>query len=194
MTDPRWLVVIDPQRIFADPASPWCAAAFGSIVAPVHALAARFPDRTVVTRWLPGENRAGSWRAYFDTWRFADRANDDPYFDLVPEMSDLATRPTVDVSTFGKFGPELVSVTGEHPHLVLTGVATDCCVVSTALAAADAGATVTVVSDACAGSSPENHAAAVQVMGLYAPQITVVSSRDLLDGDEIALPHGARAN
>ena len=45
---------------------------------------------------------------------------------------------------------------------------------STALPAADAGATVRVVADACAGSTPENHARALEAMALYGPQITIV--------------------
>lgn len=176
-----WLVVIDPQRIFADPASEWCAPRFSETVEPIHRLAAAFgAERTLVTRWLPGDNRAGSWAAYFAKWSFADRPNSDPYFDLVESARDLSARPSVDVSTFGKWGYSLEAITGATPHLVLTGVATDCCVISTALAAADAGATVTVISDACAGSSDENHAAALQIMGLYAPQIEVVSSEEFL--------------
>lgn len=175
-----WLLVIDHQRIFADPASEWCAPRFGQTAPVVARLASHFGDRVLLTRWLPGTNREGSWAAYFEKWRFADRSDDDELFQLVPTATDLTDRPTVDVSTFGKWGPELAAVTGENAHLVLAGVATDCCVISTALAAADAGCTVTVVSDACAGSSEENHAAALQVMGLYAPQITVVSSDELL--------------
>lgn len=180
MTFPEqaWLVVIDPQRIFADPASEWCAPGFAEIVQPIHALAEAAGDRVLVTRWIPGTDRAGSWRAYFDKWSFADRPDDDPYFDLVDAVRGLTRRPTIDVSTFGKW-PALGGVTGAAPHLVLTGVATDCCVISTALAAADAGATITVVSDACAGSSDENQAAALQIMALYAPQIEVVTSADL---------------
>ena len=45
---------------------------------------------------------------------------------------------------------------------------------TTVLPAADAGATVRVLADACAGSTPENHAHALAVMSLYAPQVTVV--------------------
>lgn len=174
-----WLVVVDPQRIFADPASEWRAPRFDEIVDPVRRLAAAAGGRTLVTRWLPGTNRQGSWAAYFRTWPFADRPDTDVYFDLVDTAAGLSQRPTVDVGTFGKWAG-LEPVTGPMPHLVLTGVATDCCVISTALAAADAGATVTVVRDACAGSSDENQAAALQVMGLYAPQITVVTSQQLL--------------
>ena len=64
--------------------------------------------------------------------------------------------------------------------LVLAGVATDCCVISTALAAADAGAWVEVASDACAGSTPGHHQAAMTVMGLYAPQIRLRSVDEIL--------------
>ena len=41
---------------------------------------------------------------------------------------------------------------GNLDAIVLAGVTTDCCVLSTALAAADAGVHVTVAADACAGS------------------------------------------
>ncbi len=176
----RWLVVIDPQRIFADPASPWCAPGFGDIVAPIGRLVAGFADRVLVTRWLPGGEHPGSWRDYFSRWTFADRPAEDPCFELVEAARDWSARPTIDVSTFGKWGPPLAAVTGPHPHLVLAGVATDCCVVSTALAAADAGAWVEVAADACAGSEADNHAAALRVMGLYSPQIEVRSSAEIL--------------
>lgn len=172
MSEP-WLVVIDPQRVFAGVDSPWASPMFDGIVAPVRELASR--HRTIVTRWVPGPaaERSGSWRAYFETWPFADRPAEDPLFDLVPEAAALGADAIVDATTFGKW-PALEAVTGPAPDLVLTGVATDCCVISTALAAADAGATVRVVADACAGSTPENHAKALDVMALYAPQITIV--------------------
>jgi len=178
MNDSRpWLVVIDPQRIFASPDSEWGSPMFGDIVAPVRALAERHADRTVVTRWVPSSTRQGSWAAYMQAWPFADRPADDPLFDVVSELADLGEH-TVSAPTFGKW-EVLRDFTGPTPHLVLTGVATDCCVISTALAAADAGATVTVVSDACAGSTPENHRKALDVMALYPPQITVVTAAEV---------------
>ena len=130
MPDDRqpWFVVVDPQRIFADPTSDWAAPRFGEIVEPVRALASAHAGRTLVTRWLPGADRAGSWRAYFDRWQFADRPDEDPLLDLVPQAEGLTERPTIDVSTFGKWSPALQSVVGHHAHLVLAGVATDCCV------------------------------------------------------------------
>lgn len=168
-----WLVVIDPQAIFASPDSAWGSPFFGDAMPKVRELAESFGDRVLVTRWMPTADRATSWGAYFAAWPFADRPPTDPLFDLVPEAVDLSPHPTLDLPTFGKWGPQIEAVVGRGAHVVLVGVSTDCCVISTALAAADAGAHVTVAADACAGSTAENHAAAMQVMGLYPPQITI---------------------
>ena len=174
-----WLVVIDPQQIFASPDSQWGSPMFPGIVEPVRRLASAAGRRTVITRWVPAPDPRGSWRAYLDAWPFAAVAEDDPLLELVPEVEGLAS-DVVSLPTFGKWGYALQAVTGPTPHLVLAGVSTDCCVVSTALAAADAGATITVVTDACAGSTPENHRSALDVMALYPPQITLATTAEVL--------------
>lgn len=178
--DNAWLVVIDPQVIFADPTSDWASPFFVDAFANIARLAEAFGDRVIVTRWVPTADRETSWGEYFAAWPFADNPEGDHLFDLVPEAQHLATRPTVDRPTFGKWSAELTDVTGSAPHLVLTGVSTDCCVISTALAAADAGAWLTVATDGCAGSTAENHAAAVQVMSLYPPQISLKTTQEIL--------------
>ena len=174
-----WLVVIDPQPIFASPDSQWGSPMFPDIVEPVRRLASAAGERTVVTRWVPSPEPRGSWAAYIEAWPFADVPDGDPLLELVPEARDLSSH-VVSVPTFGKWGPALEAITGATPHLVLAGVSTDCCVVSTALAAADAGATITVVTDACAGSTPANHRSALDVMALYPPQITLATTAEVL--------------
>jgi len=173
-----WLVVIDPQRIFADPHSPWGSPMFPSIVQPVRRLAEDFGGRVIVTRWVAPRPAVGSWSAYLRAWPFADVPADDPLFDVVDELADLDAQ-VLSAPTFGKWGAELSAITGPAPRLVVTGVSTDCCVISTALAAADAGATLTVVTDACAGSTPENHRSALDVMALYPPQITLATRAEV---------------
>ena len=64
--------------------------------------------------------------------------------------------------------------------MVLTGVSTDCCVISTALAAADAGVHVRVVADACAGLSADDHRRALEAMALYAPLIEITTVDEVL--------------
>lgn len=78
--------------------------------------------------------------------------------------------------------PELTERLGTDGRLVLAGVSTDCCVLSTALAAADAGVEVLVVADACAGVDDDSHAKALQVMDLYRPLIRVVTVDEVLAG------------
>lgn len=168
-----WLVVVDPQAIFAAPDSAWGSPFFGDVIPRIRELADSFGDRVIVTRWMPTADRSTSWGDYFAAWPFADQPPSDPLFDVVPDAVGLSPHPTLDLPTFGKWGDEIEAIVGRGAHVVLTGVSTDCCVISTALAAADAGAHVTVVADACAGSTAENHAAAMQVMGLYPPQITI---------------------
>ena len=118
------------------------------------------------------ENPEGSWVSYYGDWPFALVPPTDPLYDLVPPFADLGV-PVVSAPTFGKWGPELAAVVGPDAPLVLTGVSTDCCVLSTALAAADAGRFVTVVADACAGLSRTDHQRALDAMALYAPLITI---------------------
>ncbi|GAA3337861.1 isochorismatase family protein [Curtobacterium pusillum] len=174
--DDAWLVVIDVQEVFTGD-SPWAAPRFDHAVAGIERLLPRFTGRTVFTRFVAPERPEGSWTQYYRDWPFALVPGADPLWDLTePFRTAAADRgdPVVTESTFGKWGTSLQAITGDHPHLVLAGVSTDCCVLSTALAAADAGATVTVVADACAGASDDDHERALAAMRLYAPLVTVV--------------------
>ena len=181
MTAP-WLVVIDPQNIFAAPDSEWGSPFFDDAMANITALAERFGENVLVTRWVPTADRSTSWGEYFAAWPFADKPASDPLYELVPAARALSPHPTLDLPTFGKWGAEIEAVVGRGGRVVLTGVSTDCCVLSTALPAADAGAQITVATDACAGSTAENHAAALHVMGLYPPQITLATTAEVLAG------------
>ncbi len=107
-------------------------------------------------------------------------------------MDELAggPGPTLDATTFSKWGPELSAKVGGGT-LVLAGVSTDCCVLSTALAAADAGTPVRVVGDACAGADDDSHAAALRILQLQSPLIEVVSLAGILA--EVAAAAAGRA-
>ena len=176
--EPPCLVVIDMQRVFGEPGSPWLAPRFAEIVDPVRRLADAFGPRVVFTRFVAPAVPRGAWRQYYEQWPFALQPPDAPLYELAEPFAAMAG-PTVDATTFGKWGPELAARAGGGP-LVLAGVSTDCCVLSTALAAADAGATVRVVADACAGVDDESHADALHIMGLYGPLVEVVTVADVL--------------
>ena len=66
-SDDGWLVVIDPQAVFADPAtSPWGSAMWAATVPRIVELAASFgPERTVVTRFVADPTLGGTWGRYY---------------------------------------------------------------------------------------------------------------------------------
>nr|WP_258366402.1 cysteine hydrolase [Curtobacterium sp. MCPF17_011] len=192
-TAAAWLVIIDMQRVFTGD-SPWAAPRFAEASAAIERLLPRFAGRTVVTRFVAPAEPTGAWVPYYRDWPFALVPDDDELYALTEPFAALAATgtpggvttssvPVVTEPTFGKWGTSLQAVTDtdtgagpERRHLVLTGVSTDCCVLSTALAAADAGVRVTVVADACAGASDVDHARALDAMRLYAPLVTVVDT------------------
>ena len=174
------LAVIDMQRVFGEPDSPWLAPRFAEIVEPVRRLAEALAPRVVFTRFVAPAAPHGAWQRYYDMWPFALQPPDAPIYELASPFAAMAG-PTLDATTFGKWGPDLAARTGGGP-LVLAGVSTDCCVLSTALAAADAGTAVRVVADACAGIDDRSHAAALHVMSLYGPLVEVVTVADVLGG------------
>lgn len=162
------LVVVDMQNVFGDPDSPWFAPRLPEILDPIDRLVDAYAPRVVFTRFLAPAQPTGAWRAYYERWPFALQPPSWRGYQLIDRY---AGRSTLDAYTFGKWGPSLAERT--DGDLVVAGVATDCCVLSTVLAAADAGVHVRVVADACAGSDDASHEAALAVMRLLAPLVEV---------------------
>jgi nicotinamidase-related amidase len=174
-----WLAVIDMQRVFGAPDSAWFAPRFAEIVGPVRALVEAFRPRVTFTRFVAPQTPAGAWRRYYDLWPFALQPPGARMYELVDDFVG-ESGPTLDAVTFGKWNPQLSALVTAGGRLVLAGVSTDCCVLSTALAAADAGVEVQVVAEACAGVTDDSHAKALDILRLYAPLIEVVSLADAL--------------
>ena len=178
VTSEGWLVVVDLQHVFGDQGSPWAAPRFDEIRPRVKALVAAFGERVVWTRFVAPEEPVGAWQAYYEQFPFALQPPDAALYRLV---EDPGAHPVVDATTFGKWGPDLAAVVGTGP-LTVAGVATDCCVISTVLPAADAGVAVRVVTDACAGSGDDDHDRALRVMSLYAPLVQLTTTAEVLAG------------
>ena len=164
------LALIDLQRIFADPDSGWTTPGFDRVIEPTKALIELFAPDVVFTRFVAPEKPAGAWVPYYDAFPFALQPPDAEDYQLVDEFKGA---PTLDKTTFSAWGPELAA--RSDGRLVLGGVSTDCCVISTALAAVDAGVHVQVVEEACAASTDDNHRKAIDIMRLYAPMLEIVS-------------------
>jgi nicotinamidase-related amidase len=176
-----WLVVIDMQEIFGDPASEWFTPGYPSIEPTVARLVEGFGERVVFTRFVAPQHPSGAWIAYYEQWPFALVPETDRLYDLMPAFGGSG-HPVVSRTTFGKWDDELASLIPVDADVVLVGVSTDCCVLSTALPAADAGRHVLVVTDACAGLTELDHRRALDAMALYAPLIELTTADAVLTG------------
>lgn len=176
--DAPWLVVIDMQVIFGDKSSQWSTPDFDAITPAVQKLIAAFGERVIYTRFIAPEHPEGSWVPYYKLWPFALDAG--PLNDMAPAF-DTTGHAVVDAPTFGKWGEELEAAMKGSREMVLAGVSTDCCVISTAIPAADAGVHVRVASDACAGLSDLDHQRALDTMGLFAPLIEITTVDEVIE-------------
>lgn len=167
MTD--WLLVIDMQPGFGDPASPWAAPEFAQCQSRIAELLPRFGERVTFTRFVPPHTPAGAWVSYYRDWPFACDPDNAWLWDLVPVWRD---RPSITGHRFAKWQEVRDHVPAEAT-LVICGVATDCCVLGTAIEAADDGRFVRLVTDACTAGTDDLHRAALDVMQDRAPMITL---------------------
>jgi nicotinamidase-related amidase len=167
-----WLMIIDMQRIFAEPGSEWATPGYAAASAGIQRLLSRFESRVCFTRFLPPDSPTGVWITYYEKWPFALDPVNAPLYALTDEFVSVPAT-TVDRTTFGKWDAETDQLLGHPEEVVLAGVTTDCCVLSTALPACDAGVHVTVVADACAGVTQNDHQRALDAMALYSPMIDV---------------------
>ncbi|MDP9886068.1 nicotinamidase-related amidase [Sinomonas atrocyanea] len=170
-------MVIDMQRAFQEKTE-WHVPRFDEAAAAIAKLQETTALPPVYTRFVRDEAETGSWSAYYQRWNEMRLAPGAEEWDLAVPLPEGAT--VIDAPTFSKWGPELAAIIPEGERMVLTGVATDCCVLSTALAAVDAGRHVTVVSDACAGATDEAHEQALALMQMLSPMCETTTLADLL--------------
>ena len=175
----RWLMIIDMQRIFGEPSSQWATPGYASAGAGIQRLLGAFESRVCFTRFLPPDPPSGVWITYYETWPFALDPVNAPLYELSEEFVSIPAT-IIDRTTFGKWDTETGRALGNPDAIVLAGVTTDCCVLSTALAAADAGVHVMVAADACAGVTEADHQRALDAMALYSPLIDIAEVDTIL--------------
>lgn len=172
----EWLLVIDMQRAFADPPSPWAAGDFYTILPRIERLIAAYEDRVVLTRYVPPMPPTGAWVDYYEVFPSLLLPDSDPAWDL---KVSAGPRTRVETrTTFNKWDARMAAITGPGSGIAICGVATECCVLGTVLAAVDDGRSVRVIADACAGGSRAAHEQTLAVLAGFAPLITFVTSSE----------------
>ncbi len=181
---------VDMQRLFTAE-GPWCVDWMPRVVPVVAAIAARHPERTVFTRFLPprrAEDLPGRWRHYYRRWEEVTLERlDRRLVGLIPEFAAFAPpAAVVDKHGYSAFtSPALIPLLREWraDSLVVTGSETDVCVLSTVLAAIDLGFRVTLVSDGICSSSDESHDRIVGFAGERLGQQLEIADAETVLGD-----------
>ena len=189
MPDAReWLLVIDMQHAFADPAGVWGTPGFAAILPAVRRLIAHYAGRVILTRYVPPAPPTGAWIAYFRRFPTMLLPAHDPAWALVPGLPGGA--PVETRTTLGKWDAAMARRIGLDASIALCGATTECCVLATALRAADDGVAVRVIADACAGATPALHEQALAILAAAAPLITIAAT-DAVCGTDAVCETGA---
>ncbi len=179
---------IDMQRLFSEKTD-WHTPGVAEVTPPIVRIAQHAPERAIYTRFRAPkqiEHAKGQWRTYYRRWQsvLADR-NDADLYDLVPELRPFVPPgQTLDKLGYSAFdAPELEPMLAKlgAKTLILTGVETDVCVLSTLFAAIDRGYRIVLVADAIASSDPASHAATLaHVIPRFDRQVEVTDTPSLL--------------
>lgn len=178
LTSTTPLVIIDMQEIFRAQHSQWFVPGYADAATNVARLAEALPGSIVWTRFVRDPDELGGWREYYDRWNQCRSAPESSDWDVTLPIADGDS--TLSLPTFSKWGPQLADMTADADRVVICGVATDCCVLSTVFGAVDAGKSVTVVTDACAGITDEAHQKALALMNLLAPMVTLTTTEEVV--------------
>jgi nicotinamidase-related amidase len=155
---------VDMQRLFSTD-GPWPTPWMDRVLPRVCALAERYPERTVFTRFITprrAEDMPGMWQIYYRRWAETTRERLDPaLLALMPPLAALVPPASVfDKRVYSAFaGRRLrahLAARGADT-LIVSGAETDVCVAATALAAIDLGFRVIIVTDAVCSSSDQGH-------------------------------------
>lgn len=182
-------VCVDMQLLFA-PNGPWAVPWTQKVLPSIELLCARYPQRTVFTRFIPAHNPGdgrGMWAHYYRRWANVTLSNIDPA--LVGLMPSLATfvppAKVIDKHVYSPWtegGLDRLLQGSGIDTLVITGGETDICVLATVLGAVDRGFRVVLVADSICSSSDCTHDALMNVYNLrFNAQIEAVSMQETLE-------------
>ena len=142
----------------------------------------------IITQFLATTEPVGVWKAYNQE---NAAINSDPFANQMMDIfeEDIRRYPIYCKSAYSSLEiPEVKKAVTETIErggsVVLTGVVAECCVLSTAMALIDAGASVVYLTDAVAGISKETEAATEMVLaGLEPLHVRRMTVEEYLQGN-----------
>ena len=148
------LLVIDMQNVYL-PDQPWACETVAHTKANILKLLEKHPkNQTIFTRYIAAEHPVGTWKTYNELNR---KINEDPWMnELMDGIKEAAeTYLIYDKSTYSSFQvPAIRQAAREADRIILTGVVSECCVLSTFFEGIDLGCKLIWLTDATSGLNP----------------------------------------
>lgn len=163
------LLIIDMQNVYT-PGQDWACWRIRPAAASIRRLldSGVFED-VIFTRFLASDAPAGVWEEYN---RVNEAVNQDPWKnEMMPEFAPYLDRyPLFTKSVYSSFAiPEVQKAARLADRVVITGVVSECCVLSTVLAGVDLGIPLLYLEDAVSGLSAESDRAVLDILSGLAP-------------------------
>jgi nicotinamidase-related amidase len=180
-------LVVDMQELFRSHPD-WGTASLTQIVPPIQRLLKAKPDNAYFSRFIPPQqmdHATGAWRRYYQRWHRVTLDRMDPALVNVIEELRPWERGIVDKTGYSALGNpgfrRTASESGDR-CLILSGVETDVCVLSTAMEAMDLGLRVILALDAITSSSARCHELALQIIHeRFDEQVELATVDDILN-------------
>ena len=190
------ILVIDMQNAYRA-GEPWGCDTFERSRARILELldtAAEQGAAVCLTQFIADPNGTGTWADY----NAVNKAiNDDPWMsELIDDLKPWAARcPVYRKSVYSSMHiPELRAAAEKAERVVITGVVSECCVLSTCLSLIDMGCRVVYLQDACSGVDAAYEAAALKILDGMAPlHVDIMTTGDYLSGSRSSLPYAPPA-
>jgi nicotinamidase-related amidase len=185
----NWVhLCVDMQAMFAED-TPWHVPWMSGISPTVVEVAARHPDKTVFTRFVPPTSAGeavGMWKDYYRKWEAMTLSRMDPRLvDVVPELARFVPPArTFDKMTYSPWVDgrlhRILQAEGVR-SVAITGGETDVCVLAAVLGAIDLAYAVKLLSDAVCSGADETHDATLQLLDdRFSVQVEVLTTEEFL--------------
>ena len=176
------LLLIDFQKIFNDKSHSWYCPGFEQALNTALSCYNKMNGnncKTYITGFLPPDTSVQVWKDYYTKYSDIPSSDDNSCYELDDKLKNLENVEKVIWSqTFGKWDKISQYINKEVKEVYICGVATDCCVLSTALSAIDKNMKVYIIEDGCA-SNDTSHNNALNIMKGYNPNIVIIDSKSL---------------
>lgn len=175
------LLVIDMQNVYL-PGQPWACVNMPQVIHNILTLLKGHYSDGMFSLFLPPESPTGIWRDY--NRAYADINANLWMSELIDEfLPFLQEYPSYTKSVYSCYGaPAMREALLAYDRVIITGVVSECCVLSTVCSAIDAGQKVIYLTDAVAGMSEESTDDTQKVLMNFSPMhLTAMTTSDYME-------------